>query len=481
MRLWPWRGGGVCASTSSFTAAAGTFGAGGGWFKRRVAKAGRRGHSSAVAAILESAARRPATGDGRPALLLAAVDMGKHRGSEPGRAWAWACALARRFELHVVTAPEIVTRCRGEPEAAAWTWHATRAAHPVTMGLRYYRDYARWCAEVPEVVRRVAAEVRPVALHHVTLGSFRVLPRYDRSGVPYSLGPLAGGEVTPRELLRGARLPWGPYVSEWCRPWLNAAAAAMPGLRAVVRGSRLALATSAESERVLRRMGAARTAVVFPDRLPADVRPDWAGDEHGRAEELRRRVRLVWSGRAVWWKAGQVAIELLRRLVAAGVDAELRMFSFGHALPAWRRQIAAAGLGERCRVGGFVERAELLRELGTAHGFVYPTLHDSSCPALLEAYAMGLPSLTVGLGGPAVVATPATGFNGRPRDLDTWLDEAVAVVRGWQAEPARWRAASAAARARAAEFSEGYLNGVADRWVAGEVGVEAGRNREVVG
>jgi glycosyltransferase involved in cell wall biosynthesis len=339
---------------------------------------------------------------------------------------------------------------------------------------------------VPEVVRRVAAEVRPVALHHVTLGSFRVLPRYDRCGVPYSLGPLAGGEVTPRALLRGARLPWGPWLSEWCRPWLNAAAAATPGLRAVVGGSRLALATSADSERVLRRLGASRTAVVFPDRLPADVRPEWARDVAGRAEALRRRVRLVWSGRAVWWKAGQLAIELLRRLGAAGVEAEMRMFSFGHALEPWRRQIAAAGLGERCRVGGFVERADLLRELGAAHVFVYPTLHDSSCPALLEAYAMGLPSLTVGLGGPANVATAATGFNVCPRNLDTWIDDAAAVVRGWQAEPARWRAASAAAQARAGEFGADYLNAVVDRWLAaeasggGDVPAAAAR-REVAG
>ena len=361
-----------------------------------------------------------------------------------------------------------MARCREEPAAAGWRWHPTRAPHPASGGPLYYRDYLTWCGEVSALVRELVPRVRPVGLHHVTLGSFRVLPRYDRAGVPYVLGPLAGGESTPRALLGTARLPPGPWLSEWARPWLNGAFVAVPALRAVLRGSRLALATSRSTEEILRRMGAARTGVVFPDRVPDDVDAVRAMAPSERAAALPHRIRLVWSGRAVWWKAGQLAVELLRRLVVAGVDAELAVFSHGHALEAWRRQMRANGLESRCRVSGFVARADLLVELGRAHAFVYPTLHDSSSPALLEAYAMGLPSLTVGLGGPAVVATDTTGYNRRPADLDAWLDGAARCLRSWQREPATWLAASAAARARADEFGAGYLDALVERWLAPE-------------
>jgi glycosyltransferase involved in cell wall biosynthesis len=333
------------------------------------------------------------------------------------------------------------------------------------MGWRYYRDYAAWSREVPALVRRVVKSVGPCRVHHVTLGSFRFLPRYDQCGVPYSLGPLAGGEVMPLRLLGSARLPPGALISEWLRPALNRACTLVPGMRKVVRNSRLVLATSAESERIVRLMGARRTAVVFPDRVPPDLDPAAATDARRRADELRREVRLVWSGRAVWWKAGHVAVELLRRLCARGVDARMEMFTYGPALPEWQRQIAAAGLTERCAVSGFVTHRELHRTLGGAHAFVYPTFHDSSCPALLEAYAMGLPSLSVGLGGPSVVATPATGFNVRPDNLNQWLEDAVEWVSGWQANPETWLAASRAAQRRAAEFDETYLDRLVTRWL----------------
>lgn len=413
---------------------------------------------------VSTSASRVVADDARPPLVLVAVDMARHGGTEPGKSWAWACALARRYRLQVVTAPAVAERCRTEPLAADWSWHVTRAAQPGSMGLRYYRDYARWCREATEVIRELVPRVKPVGLHHITLGSFRVLPRYDRCGVPYTIGPVGGGEATPRELLGTARLPWGPWLSELTRPWLSNASAAVPALRAVLRGSRLALGTSVETERILQRMGARRTGVDFPDCLPADVDPGRARPAAERATELNR-VRLIWSGRAVWWKAGQIAVEFLRRLRAAGVEAELEIFSYGHALDAWQRQIAAAGVADRVRVNGFLPRAELLTRFGRAHVFVYPTFHDSAATALLEAYAMGLPSLTVGLGGPAVVATGATGYNVRPTNLNTWIEGAVACVRDWQRTPATWVAASEAARVRALEFGENHMNAMVDRWL----------------
>ena len=72
----------------------------------------------------------------RPPLLLIAVHMGRHLGSEPGRAWAWACELSRHYQLHIVTPAWVADECRREELAAEWTWHPTRAPQPTTMGPR---------------------------------------------------------------------------------------------------------------------------------------------------------------------------------------------------------------------------------------------------------------------------------------------------------------------------------------------------------
>ncbi|HVU24102.1 MAG TPA: hypothetical protein VHE13_08260, partial [Opitutus sp.] len=149
--------------------------------------------SSAVApapAALDTDARRPA-------LIVVAVDISPERGSEPGKAWNWCCALARQYRLHVVTGSALDPRCREHPAAAEWTWHLTPSAQPIDPGLSYYRHYARWCDEALAMAQAVIAREPVAGIHHITLGSFRVLPRYDRLGVPYTLGPLGGGEVAP--------------------------------------------------------------------------------------------------------------------------------------------------------------------------------------------------------------------------------------------------------------------------------------------
>ncbi len=416
---------------------------------------------------MSAAVQRPARD--RPPLVFVAAHIARHAPSEAGKSWNWARALARHYQLHLVAPTDAAQQCRDEPEAAGWSWHVTPRGQPLALGLRYYGEYAQWCRDATEVIRELIPAVRPVLVHHITLGSFRVLPRYDRCGAPYTIGPLGGGETTPRELLRTARFPTSVLLAEFFRPWLNRAATMVPSLRAVMRATQLALATTPETETVLRRMGARRTGVAFPDCLAPDVDPTTARPAAERAAELPRRVRLIWAGRAVWWKAGQLALELLARLRGVGIDAELAMYCGGPAADAWRNRAAALGLGDACRVHGLIPRPQLLAELGRAHVFVFPTLHDSANAALLEAYAMGLPSLTVGLGGPAVIATPETGFNVRPDNLDTWVGAAAARVRHWQQEPAGWLAASEAAVRRARAFGPAHIEAIVDRWLMPEV------------
>lgn len=404
---------------------------------------------------------------GRPPLIFAAVDIAPDRGSEPGRAWNWARALARRYTLHVVTAPAIAECCRREPEAAGWKWWPTRTAQPMALGLEYYRQYARWCDEVPAIVNEIRAKARPIGVHHMTLGSFRVLPRYDRCGLPYTLGPLGGGECAPWSYIRSARLPWRASFEEMSRPWINWACVMRPAVKRVVRGARLVLATTAETEGLLRRAGARRTGAVYPDCAPADAL-SWAAETDHRVQTLPENVRLMWHGRALWWKNGQIAVELLRRLLAAGVRCELAIYAFGPALDAWRATIARAGVGGQCRIAGFLDRPRLLEELRKTHVLVYPTMHDSAGSTLPEAYAAGVPSLSAGVGGPRMIATRETGFNERTADFEAWLQAAVQCVSRWQREPETWLAASVAARARATEFGPENVVREVDRWLPRE-------------
>ena len=396
-------------------------------------------------------------GDDKPRLLLVAAAILADTGSEPGKGTIWARTLAQFYRLEILTQPSYARALAEKGLPAGCRVHAVSEdipTHPST--LRYLRNYDRWCQEVIPVCRKLCREGDIVGLHHVTLGSFRVLPRYDRLDLPYTLGPLGGGECIPWSLLGEMRLPAKEIVREAIRLPLNFLFMLNPGLRAVLAGARLTLATTQESARLLAFMGARRTAVVFPDAIDAGT--DDASVLAARERQvatLPARVRLVCAGRALWWKGIHLAIDFLNLLPRLGIDATLEIFSAGEALAARRARAARLGIGEQTVFHGMVSRGELMEAYKACHLFVTPTMHDSASSALLEAYATGLPSMTLGLGGAATVTTPAAGFNQRVERLEDWLQAGVQTVANWVADPARWLEACQAAKARTHDFSLG--------------------------
>ena len=250
------------------------------------------------------------------------------------------------------------------------------------------------------------------------------------------------------------RLPVKEIVREAARLPLNYLFTLEPRLRAVLAGARLTLATTQESADLLTAMGAKRTAVVFPDAIDAgaDDTTVLAARER-QAAALPSRVRLVCASRALWWKGIHIAIDFLARLRGQGIDAALDVFATGPALEALRARAARLGVGEQTIFHGMVSRGDLMRAYEACHLFVNPTMHDSASSALLEAYATGLPSMTLGLGGAATVTTPTAGFNRRVERLEDWLQAGAETVAGWVADPALWLDACRAAKARTHDFS----------------------------
>ncbi len=395
----------------------------------------------------------------KPLLILTAAGIRDDMGSEPGKAWVWANALAKFYRLEVLTLPSSARHFeeRGTPEG--WRVHGVGEEFAPGPARQYYPAYRRWCSQALERCRELI-RTRPVAgLHHITLGSFRVLPRYDQLDIPYTIGPLGGGESIPWTLLGQLRLPWKEVAAEAARAPINYAFAALPGLRAVFKHARTTLATTRETLDVLTTIGAPRTAVVFPDAFEDRGEDDTAV---GRAREqqaplLSGRVRCICAGRTLWWKGMHLGVEFLRALRSRGIHATLDVYGQGPALAALQERTARLGMTPHVAFHGMVARPELMRAYADSHLFVYPTMHDSSSLAILEAYSTGLPTMTLGLGGPVTVATPETGLNERITNIEAWLEAGGRMVAGWIEDPSRWLRACRAAKGRSHDFEFSYL------------------------
>ena len=262
----------------------------------------------------------------KPNLLIPALDVNPHRGTEPGKAFQWTTALAEFYQVHVICSVDAAEICKKSGRCESWIFHPVEIQLDSTSFIRFYKSYYKWCRLLIPKCLELIPQIRPVGLHHTVLGSFRMLPGYHRLSIPYTLGPLGGGETAPWHLLRESSLPASAFIKEMIRPTLNYACLLNPQVRQVIQNARVVIATTPETEGLLKWAGARKTAVVFPDaidlsRLPADPL-------HARQlqlGELRANFRGIWSGRFLWWKGGQLALRFLARLRQAGCNVHERI------------------------------------------------------------------------------------------------------------------------------------------------------------
>jgi glycosyltransferase involved in cell wall biosynthesis len=114
-----------------------------------------------------------------------------------------------------------------------------------------------------------------------------------------------------------------------------------------------------------------------------------------------------------------------------------------------------AGLSDCVEWWGWRPQAEVLSAYRQHHAFLFPSLHDSSGNAVLEALSQGLPVVCLANGGPAAVVGPHAGV--RVDAADQGVDAVAAAlgdaVRGLIEDDVRYRQLSKAALARAADLS----------------------------
>ena len=391
-------------------------------------------------------------------VLLSAYACEPGLGSEPGVGWHWAREIARRgHEVTVLTRAANRARIEGAGEPPAgldfadfdlprWARRWKRGGR----GIRLYYVLWQWGA-----YRRARAlhRARPFDLvHHITFGVLRHPSFMGGLGIPFLLGPLGGGERAPWRLRRGfgAR----GWLIDLARDAANLAARLDPGVNAALaRASAIYLKTGETRRAIPARFRAkARVAIeigIAPDEV-MDV-PDNVETSPPPANGLR----LLFAGRFVYWKGGQLAIAALARLAARDPAARLTMIGRGAAEARWRRLAARLGVADRIVWRGWVGRADLARAYRGHDAFLFPSLHDSSGNVVLEALAAGLPVVCLDLGGPAAMVDASCGrvIETRGRDAAAVAEGLARALGALAADPALRRDLGAGARARAKAFT----------------------------
>lgn len=335
-------------------------------------------------------------------VLLSAYACNPYRGSEEGVGWGWAQMIAKRHDVHVITAAyqrEPIERWAAEhpgeldgisfhyvshkwwhySPTPGWTFIESSALKPI-MNLAY----GSWLKEAHRVAANLHSEHRFDLVHLVTYVGFRFPGRYWRMDLPLVWGPIGGLENTPWRFLPLFGVGGSIYyagrnlINSLQKLWLR-------GPKRSFRKARGGIIAATEGMRreILRCYGEESEIVCEIGVSPA-ARPEPSTREPGQP------LKIAWSGEHLPGKALPL---LLRALAEIGTDVDWRLTILGKGActEKWRSLALKAGVDDRCTWTGWVERADALERLSDSHVFVITSLKDLTSTVLLEALGQGVP------------------------------------------------------------------------------------------
>lgn len=386
-------------------------------------------------------------------VLLSAYACEPNAGSEPGKGWLFANALARQgCEVTVLTCGShhravIEAHCADHPPPAnlRFVFHDVPGwPGPGYAEARHIRQhYMAWQMTARSRVRRMLRDRDFDVIHHVTWTVLRWPSFLGGLGPRFVFGPVGGGATAPKALRPS--FPQGGQRRERLRDMINAISRIDPMVRSCLRRADAILVTDPETAALVPARHRSRTHVVADILAPKPA---------SMVTRIGGKPALLFVGRLEYWKGAHLAIMALAHLHAHLPQARLTIAGTGPEADALREQVRRLGLQAAVDFAGQVP-GDRMAALYAAHDlFLFPSLHDSGPHVIGEALSAALPVVCLDLGGPGIAVDDSCGAVVPCGDLDAdrLAERLSAACAAMLEDPARMARLRQGAQARARQF-----------------------------
>jgi len=393
-------------------------------------------------------------------LLISSYACAPNRGSEHAVGWTWVTQTHRLgHQVWALVAPNhedsILRACQELQELAGITWLFPKVpGWPLKQAIEpeWERTYnLLWQVSATMAACKLHANVGFDVVHHLTWGGVRAPTFLGLVGRPLILGPLGGGETSPRSLRDAFHL--NARITETARDLSNHTIALNPLVRYGLTSAAAIFTKTPDTARILT-PSMQRKSINFLELGLESTRPS-------RPQRPPGPPRLLFAGRLLYWKGAHIAIQALVELMRAWPDAQLTIVGKGKEEGRLRAAAVAHGVAGNIDFVSWLPQNKLFELYQTHDLFVYPSLHDSSGNAVLEALSFGLPVVCLDLGGPAQIVTSAAGaiVSTAGRDTGQVAAAMAAEILRVLRSPELLRQLSNGAVARAEQFALGVRVG----------------------
>jgi glycosyltransferase involved in cell wall biosynthesis len=266
------------------------------------------------------------------------------------------------------------------------------------MQLHYYL----WQIQAYFVAKKLHQEIGFDVAHHVTFVRYSSPSFLFLLPIPLVWGPVGGGESAPLAFWKDFSLKSKLYESlRWAWRFVGECD---PFTRMTARRSAFALATTEDTAKRIRKMGAPLVQISSALFFLQEQLEDFSKIPPPSSD----RIRFISIARLIHWKGLHLS---LRAFAKANLpQAEYWILGEGSEQSKLQSLTIELGIGEQVKFLGQLNSPQVIDKLAQSSVLIHPSLHDSGGWVCLEAMAAKRPVICIDIGGPAQQVTEATGI-----------------------------------------------------------------------
>ncbi len=323
-------------------------------------------------------------------VLLIAFSARQGFGSEPGLGWNTLVGLSKISEVVLVTEAENADFLTNIPRNIEVVFVPFTGSQDVIWNQgnwSFYYYYRKWQKAVFGALADRVKEREFGAIHHLNFIGFRELGEWHRlTDQVVVYGPLGGfGHASLRLLFRGGA-GFSAVLKEGIKVLLNRLCFFIPRLRKGLKHANFIYAASPEAYRDLR-----ASFSIQPDRLK--FVPETGVSVPISVENLTppkcRSIDVVFCGKPVPRKGFSIFLDVLEK-IAESRSLEVAILGFDRSALTKSQSEKVHRLTHKITFMGHVHRDEVINVFDSARCMLFPSLHEGTSHAAVEAMALGV-------------------------------------------------------------------------------------------
>lgn len=349
-------------------------------------------------------------------VLLSAFACEPNRGSEPGVGWNYAVELSKNNEVTVVTSIEhrekIELYLKENPMYSLpfnVVYHGNLTLNkylikiPHHLGYNVYALY--WYATVGSTFEKLHKKYHFDVAHHITWATFKYYDPICELGIPYIIGPVGGGELTPDNFSKEFSI--GNKVLEKMRIIHLNRSLKNKKIQKMLNNAAKVIVTTPETKKIVEEYCSSNLMVMQAIGLTENQ------VELTTIKKIREKnstIQLLFLGELKFWKGIDLLIKVANEMKKRDLGFHFNIVGAGHDEMEFKRKVSRLELEQYFTFHGRLNHEAAMEEYQKNDIFVYPSYHDSGALVVFEAMAKRIPTVVLNTGGPGYNIETTFGF-----------------------------------------------------------------------